>query len=110
MTNRTDAPVMPDPSAPWPEGVIVRYLNVVGATVDLSPTRFMSRWNGGPPYAASEPRETNGFQWTCNGCLSYGREGDTYNDPNFRELKEARDDAQAHAERCRAMPRPETNK
>ncbi|MDN3244133.1 hypothetical protein [Streptomyces sp. ZSW22] len=108
MTDRNGQPQQQhSPFAPaWPEGVLMRYLTVGGATVDLRKTRFTTRWNGGPPFAATEAREIDGFQWTCTGCQSYGREGDTYNDPHFRELKEAREDAQAHAERCRALPRP----
>jgi hypothetical protein len=94
-------------ATPWPEGTIVRYLTVGGATIDLRSTRFVTRWQGGPPFAASKPYETDGFQWTCSGCQSYGREGDDYNDPNFRKLAEARDDAQGHADKCRALPRPD---
>ncbi|MFJ7238235.1 hypothetical protein ACIQWB_14030 [Streptomyces olivaceus] len=90
----------------WPAGVLSRFLTVGGSTVDLRQTRFITRWNGCPPFAAAEPYEIDGFQWTCVGCGAYGREGDTYHDPNFRKSKEARDDAQAHAEKCRALPRP----
>ncbi|MFD7922516.1 hypothetical protein ACFV3R_25230 [Streptomyces sp. NPDC059740] len=88
---------------------VMRFLTLGGATVDVRATRFTTRWlRPGPPYAARQPYETNGFQWECGGCGAYGREGDTYNDPNYREQREAREHANSHAEKCRALPRPTT--
>ncbi|WP_433382660.1 hypothetical protein [Streptosporangium sp. CA-115845] len=97
-------------NTPWPEGVITRYLTVGGATVDLHSHRFTAKWSyRGAPYAASPDQryEVGGFNWRCLGCDAYGREGDTYNEPGYRALDEARESAQEHAERCRAISRPE---
>jgi len=67
---------------PWPEGVLFRYLTIVGATVDLR-------------RAAHDPA---GLQGDCTGC------GNTVG-PDLPYLtKQA---AQAHAEQCRALQRPE---
>ncbi|WP_068922227.1 hypothetical protein [Planobispora rosea] len=91
----------------WPDGVIIRYLNVGGATVDLHRKRYTTQWSyRGAPYAADTPYEVEGYNWRCLGCDAYGREGDTYNDPGYRDLSKTRDAAQEHAERRRAIPRP----
>jgi hypothetical protein len=72
-------PVQPTPAAePWPDGVIARYLTVAGATVDV---------RGGGDHASM----------TCLGCdEGYA----SFGERRTREL------AQAHAEKCRALPRP----
>lgn len=67
---------------PWPEGVLFRYQTLVEATVDLR-------------QAATTPAALHG---ECTGCAST-----IGPDENFR-VKQA---AQAHAETCRALPRPE---
>lgn len=91
----------------WPDDVVVRYLTVGGATVDLHRKRFTTTFSHrGAPYAADKPYEVDGFNWRCLGCGVYGREGDSYHDPGYRSLPEARDVAQGHAEKCRAIPRP----
>lgn len=93
----------------WPADVIARFVNHGGALVDLHRARFTTRWRpSGPPYAAHRPYEVDGFNWRCLGCAAYGREGETYYDPGFRAMDEARAGAQEHAENCRAIPRPET--
>jgi hypothetical protein len=66
----------------WPEGVIARYMNLVGATVDL-------RERGITVLAR------------CSGCrfdVSSSSDGWVH------------DQAQAHAETCRALPRPEATR
>lgn len=64
---------------PWPVGVIARYLTVAGATVDLT------RTDGG---------------LTTSYCTSCG-------DSRFPNTEVyVRSEAQRHAERCRALPRP----
>lgn len=65
----------------WPEGVVARYLTVAGATIDLS-----------------RPSDDGGaLHGTCNGCGEYtGANADAIVRPR----------AQAHAEKCRAMPKP----
>ncbi|MGJ6967884.1 hypothetical protein ACSDR0_38845 [Streptosporangium sp. G11] len=95
------------PLAPWPKDVIIRFLNQGGATVDLYPVRFTTKWNyRGAPYAATHGYEVNGYSWSCLGCGVHARQGDTYNDPGYRDLSEARQSAQGHAEICRGIPRP----
>lgn len=66
--------------APWPAGVVARYLTVAGATVDVT--------GGG---------DRTGYR--CTGC-PYGSSG-----PYWHE-SEAHRHAQSHAEKCRALPRP----
>ena len=87
--------------AAWPEGVIARYLTVGGATVDLVDNRGSDRISA-----------------TCMGTLCgwkkdtflEGMTDDTPEEKQYRferRLPWAQCDAQAHAERCRAMPKPE---
>lgn len=77
MTTQTE-------TAAWPENVIARYLTVGGATVDVTDQGEDSYWR---------------YETQCTGCphkdgfLTAGGSS-------------ARRDAQAHAERCRAMPKP----
>lgn len=66
----------------WPEGVIARYLTVVGATVDLT-TDGTSR-----DYIDATD---------CTGCGWHN---------GYTTTKAARYEAQVHAEKCRALPRP----
>jgi hypothetical protein len=85
--------------------VITRYANRADAIVELHTARFMTTWTRqGPPMAASTPYEVDGYNWRCLGCKRYGRQYDTYNDPGFRELREAEDATQIHADECSAMP------
>ncbi|OXS35404.1 hypothetical protein [Streptomyces sp. XY006] len=70
-------------SQPWPEGVIARYLTAAGATVDLK---------------ADETKPHHIDSAECTGCgFQIGWGSEHY----------ARQDAQTHAERCRALPKPE---
>lgn len=96
-------------TAAWPAGVIARYLTVGGATVDITErSGYIHR---------TDPNETIA---TCTGCgqskkicwdqevWSYTSncyveefdEGGQFSTPKVREW------AQAHAEKCRAMPQP----
>lgn len=96
----------PHENTEWSEKVIASFRNVAGAMVDLHTARFETRFTySGPPYAADEPYKVDGWNWRCLGCAKFGREGDTYNDPGFRQLQEARSEAQAHATVCRAVSR-----
>lgn len=93
--------------AAWPEGVIARYLTVGGATVDLTLRHTL--------HATPEPFETLA---TCTGCpaskqVSHYRAlvpmfGGHPVEEHEREIADAqaRDWAQAHAETCRALPKP----
>lgn len=76
-------------ATPWPDGVIARYLTVGGATVDVIPD--------GPGQITSAK---------CTACPYSGWEVWTTDNGRYAET-EARRLAQSHAERCRAMPRPE---
>ncbi|KMS81805.1 hypothetical protein ACH49_01350 [Streptomyces leeuwenhoekii] len=100
--------------ADWPEGVIARYLTVGGATVDVRTHRFTTRYTGqGRPYVGNEDYEVDGFTWACFGCDATGAtDGRNYIRLDYgrylpTERGEVRQDAQEHAERCRALPRPE---
>ncbi|MFI1728204.1 hypothetical protein ACH40E_02975 [Streptomyces acidicola] len=80
---RTDQPTpQPSPFAePWPEGVIARYLTIAGATIDLR----------------RPSNDSGALHGECGGCDDYfGANADSIVKPR----------AQAHAERCRALPRP----
>lgn len=78
---------------PWPEGVIARYLTTGGATVDLTEINRDER--GGGIYET----RTN-----CTGCPAAERFH--WEHGKDRADKTAHAWAQAHAEKCRAMPRP----
>lgn len=65
---------------PWPVGVIGRYLTIVGATVDVK-----------------RAADGEGATSKCTGCGEY----EFPNTPSY-----IREQAQAHAERCRALPVP----
>ncbi|MFL1904786.1 hypothetical protein ACJWDR_37635 [Streptomyces tauricus] len=92
MADRTgQTSEQPSPaSAPWPEGVIARFLTVGGATVDIEEQR--AGWKS--PH------------WFCHGCTDTSRGAYTgpFGDPFT--LGDIREQAQSHAETCRAMPRP----
>ncbi|MGW7597255.1 hypothetical protein [Streptomyces antimycoticus] len=74
----------------WPEGVIARYLTVGGATVDVRPDH-----------------DDKATQAWCDGCGRYDTT-EWATGSYAREIAEedARRWAQAHAEKCRAMPKP----
>ncbi|MFJ1695683.1 hypothetical protein ACIOHC_11115 [Streptomyces sp. NPDC088252] len=98
---------------PWPKGVIARYLTVGGATVDLSTLRFTTRYTWkGRPYVSDEAREVEGFTWACGGCdatsSTSGRNHIRFDYGRYlpNERHEASEDANKHAEECRALPRP----
>ncbi|OYP14051.1 hypothetical protein CFC35_05660 [Streptomyces sp. FBKL.4005] len=83
MPESTATPQQPPTPAPWPDGVIARYLTVAGAPVDLTDRTEESYWR---------------YDTACGGCP---------HKDSFLSVEPARRDAQAHAERCRALPRPE---
>lgn len=100
MTHGTSTDqAQPSPAVePWPEGVLARYLTPAGQFVDIT---YSSRL--GWVYA------------TCGGCGTVERTdtGGYLDDPPEKEtervdqvLPESRELAQAHAEKCRALPRP----
>lgn len=76
---------------PWEPGVIARYLTLAGqALVDPSITVDLGKDNS-----------THDITGTCRGC------GTTFDDSHYigRDLDGGRQWAQAHAEKCRALPR-----
>ncbi|CUW31754.1 hypothetical protein [Streptomyces reticuli] len=94
-------------STEWPEGVIARYLTIAGVTVDIK--------------AIGIDRQTSVGTVTdititayCQGCRQkdvstyLGMDASTFGDDFFASSlgDAARDWAQAHAEKCRALPRP----
>ena len=95
----------------WPEGVIARYLTVGGATVDLTAKQIPHTF----PDGISGTRGLTVA--SCTGCSASSdfphwhiRKG-TYGGSWDEDIPEkantdARDWAQAHADKCRAMPRP----
>jgi hypothetical protein len=100
VEHRTDQPPQqPSPvTEPWPDGCIARCRTVAGATVDIT-------------YAS----HSGLIVATCTGCGNVERTntGGLLTDPPEKEdariekaLPESRELAQAHAEKCRALPRP----
>ena len=77
-------------STDWPEGVIARYLTVGGATVDIE----------------TQQEGWRSDHWFCRGCSATSRGAYTgpFGDPFT--LSDIREQAQSHAETCRAMPKP----
>ncbi|SFD74545.1 hypothetical protein [Streptomyces aidingensis] len=80
------APVSPAWQPPWPAGVVLRFLTVGGATVDVT---------------GDGDEQSENHRWTCSGCLDTGpyKGMDAY-------LCETRKGANQHATTCRALPRP----
>jgi hypothetical protein len=95
---RTDQQAPQPTPAPWPDGVIARYLTVAGATVNIT-------------YASSKGLITaacTACAWTEN-TDTVGLYTDTPEQEQARVdewLPVSRKHAQAHAERCRALPQP----
>lgn len=90
--------------------VIMRFLTVGGATVELRGHRFTTRWHPlkGKPNVISQAYETDGYVWECLGCDADGRKRNSYGEREYlpSELDDARDHANEHASACHAMPKP----
>jgi hypothetical protein len=67
---------------PWPQGCIARYWTTAGATVDITEIGANAQ---------------HGYSLACTGCPHWETPGTE---------DEAHSHAQAHAETCRALPRP----
>lgn len=110
LTRRRETPVADAPTAPDPEPstdeALMRFRTLGGATVELHEAQFAAKFSGkGAPFALEGPSYAiDGYTWRCTGCTSYSREGDTYHESGFRDLGEAREDANRHAAECRSMP------
>lgn len=96
-------------TADWPAGVIARYLTVGGATVDVSeqPTYYDSTdpRSSVAICAGCDKREVidwtrDMWNYTQDCMVEETDEGGQWSTPKVREW------AQAHAEKCRAMPKP----
>jgi len=91
----------------WPDGVIARYLTVAGALVDINAIGIYRQTSVG---TATDITITA----YCQGCRQknvstyLGRDASALGDDFFASslCNNARDWAQAHAEKCRALPRP----
>jgi hypothetical protein len=94
----------------WPVGVIARYLTAGGATVDLTPGEYS--YDAGDGIVGSR----NLTRAACAGCLALEEFKhwrpvqrltfvDDVRDPEAAK-REAREWAQEHAAKCRAMPKP----
>ncbi|WP_282206840.1 hypothetical protein [Kitasatospora fiedleri] len=81
-------PAAPD-QEPWPEDLLVRYLTLGGAHVDLT-------------------RDPAGHTWTCHGCGTRNRRRThPFTDPySSSDRRGATEDANFHATECRSTPRP----
>ncbi|MFD7065916.1 hypothetical protein ACFV97_01615 [Streptomyces sp. NPDC059913] len=87
-------------TATWPENVIARYRTVGGATVDIThDTLYLY------------DTEPNVSTAQCGGCEAYSNEewgphAYRHDNGSSGADSDARQWAQAHAETCRAMPKP----
>jgi hypothetical protein len=97
--------VTTNPTTPWPDGVIARYLTLAGSALAREDL-------------AVEIAYTSSTGWitaTCAGCGTSERTdpgASIYDTPEEEQVRvekalpNARPWAQAHAEKCRALPRP----
>lgn len=90
---------------PWPTGVIARYLTVAGATVDISHDMFYLHDTEPNVTVASCGGES------CDASLTekWGQHAYRGNNGSSGADAEAGKWAQAHAEKCRALPLPVVN-
>lgn len=97
-------------STTWPEGVIARYVSVGGATVDLTELHTL------PPHP--EPYATAASCTGCPATKEVGHYRTYYQSGGFLDgateehepdqaTAQARAWAQTHAEKCRALPKPD---
>lgn len=91
--------------AAWPEGVVARYVTVGGAPVDL--THRLTVHNPPKPFATlaacagcPESEEFNHYRMVWGLTAQHEEHHPAAAD------RDARDWAQSHAEKCRALPRP----
>lgn len=97
----------PPSPAPWPEGVVARYLTVGGATADVLDKT--SPWESGTGRNLGAACTGELCAWTSHGPEFWFDAGETpMSNTNYRNaVDRLREAAQAHAEKCRALPRPE---
>ncbi|MGW0904999.1 hypothetical protein [Streptomyces sp. NPDC002853] len=102
LTRRKETAVEPAMSEP---NVLMQFLTRGGASVELYEKAWTVHRYATPGRSAHDFDRT-GFQWICRGCDAGGRDrelgwGYAENTP-----VKSRDEANAHAEKCRAMPKP----
>jgi hypothetical protein len=113
VTDRNGQPQQQDsPGAQAATSVVMQFLTQGGATVELRrQTRTVNYQYGSPGFLLGngQTRVSNGFNWRCLGCNAIGG-GGRYGlgDNHFDEYapEKSRDEANEHATRCRALPRP----
>ena len=100
----------PETPDPWPEGVVMRFLTLGGAVVDVRQRQADLRTRPGSTVDLLPDGETwraEVFGWRCLGCGEVGAQGHYgLGSSYFEDLGEARKGANNHATACRAMPRP----
>jgi hypothetical protein len=92
--------------------VVMRFRTQGGATVELHRQDYRLRTRpDGVLLPNGETRVSHGFNWRCCGCGAIGG-GGRYglNERHYDEWRpeKSRNEANAHAEHCRALPRPTT--
>lgn len=109
----TDTTTPQTAEQPATDNVAMQFLTQGGARVEVYNHRFMTRYlPTGRPYVGDEAYEVDGFTWKCLGCDANGKTDGhmpAFHDygrylPN--EKTDARRDANKHADKCRALPKP----
>ncbi|MCX5431883.1 hypothetical protein OHU11_29990 [Streptomyces sp. NBC_00257] len=88
---------------PWPEGVLARYLTAGKATVDIT----FARGEDLRATCQGERCHWRGEGWSET---VYSDSAETVERKIDDALPPLQQEAQAHAETCRAMPRPEADR
>jgi hypothetical protein len=93
--------------------IAMQFLTQGGARVEIRNHRFSTRYlPTGRPYVGDEAHDVDGFTWKCLGCDADGKtDGNRavfwdYGRYLPGERDDARRDANQHADKCRAMPKP----
>lgn len=96
----------PEPGQVPDPDLLARFLTVGGALVELRKIRIRTRYISRPCVLPDgQTRLCDGFTWTCHGCGVTGSASATLTEPYLDgDEKQARDDANGHAARCRSMP------
>jgi hypothetical protein len=104
----------PTCEAPNTDPVIMRFLTVGGATVELRTKRFATRTHPskGRPYVVDEPYAVDGYGWYCLGCDANSNGETIWDEQGYlpNRQRDARNGANAHASECRALPKPEVTR
>jgi hypothetical protein len=106
MQERIGQPQAQPTPAPWPDGVIARYLTVAGATADVIDA--MAPWRGGTGHNLRAACTGELCERTSHGPeFWFDAEENPRDDDDYRSaVRRLQADAQEHAEKCRAVSRP----